>query len=131
MVRPNWPRPCGKRSEHKPPQRTGPVATIVEIPIPAGIGKDKVAEGFAAAVSTFQWVPGLLREYFITTPQGKFGGIYLWKDETSAKAWFTEAWRDRVKRAYGQAATVDWFDTPILLAGREGNDLRAKEAHQP
>ena len=107
------------------------VATIVEIPIPAGIGKEKVVEGFAASVSTFQRVPGLLRKYFITTPQGKFGGIYLWKDETSAKAWFTEAWSDRVKREYAQAATVEWFDTPILLAGGEGNGIRAKESNQP
>ncbi|NBS97495.1 MAG: hypothetical protein EBT08_15340, partial [Betaproteobacteria bacterium] len=74
----------------------------------------------------FQRVPGLLRKYFITTPDGKFGGVYLWKDEASAKAWFTDAWNDRIRREYGQAATVEWFDTPILLVGREGNDIRAE-----
>jgi hypothetical protein len=119
--------PDGARSDPD----SAAVATIVEIPIPPGIGKDKVVEGLAASVSTFQRVPGLLRKYFITTPQGKFGGIYLWKDEASAKAWFTDAWSDRVRREYGQAATVEWFDTPILLVGKQGNGVRAEGAKQP
>ena len=114
--------PDGARSDPD----SAAVATIVEIPIPAGIGKNKVVEGFAASVSTFQQVPGLMRKYFITTPDGKFGGVYLWKDEASAKAWFTDAWSNRIRREYGQTATVEWFDTPILLVGREGNDIRAE-----
>ena len=62
------------------------VATMVEIPTPAGVSKELIAQGFAAAVPGFQKVPGLLRKYFITTADGKFGGIYIWKDEASANA---------------------------------------------
>ena len=105
------------------------VATVVEIPIPAGIPKERIAEGFAATLTSFQKVPGLLRKYFITTSDGKFGGIYHWKDEASARAWFTDAWGERVRREYGQPATVEWFDTPILLKGKEANGpwIRIKE----
>ena len=95
------------------------VATMVEIPIPAGVGKERIAQGYAAAVPSFQKVPGLLRKYFITTDDGKFGGIYIWKDEASANAWFTPAWRDRVLKEYGQPASLEWFDTPILLPGQD------------
>jgi hypothetical protein len=95
------------------------VATIVEIPIPTGVSTEQIAQGYAAAVPGFQKVPGLLRKYFITTADGKFGGIYLWKDEASANAWFTPVWRDRVLREYGQPASLEWFDTPILLPGQE------------
>lgn len=102
------------------------VATIVEIPIPAGIGKERIAQIFAAAVPDFQKVPGLLRKYFITTAEGTFGGIYLWKDEASANAWFTDSWRDRILKHYGQPASVEWFDTPILLPGPEGNGTWVK-----
>ena len=97
------------------------VASIVEIPVPAGVGKERIAQGFAASAPSFQKVPGLLRKYFITTADGKLGGIYLWKDEASAKAWFTPAWHERVLKEYGQPAKVEWFDTPILLPGPDAN----------
>lgn len=95
------------------------VATIVEIPIPAGVPKERIAQGFAASAAGFQKVLGLLRKYFITTADGKFGGIYLWNDEASANAWFTPAWRDRIVKEYGQRASLEWFDTPILLPGQD------------
>ena len=102
------------------------VATMVEIPIPAGVGKERIAQGYAAAVPSFQKVPGLLRKYFITTDDGKFGGIYIWKDEASANAWFTPAWRDRVLKEYGQPASLEWFDTPILLPGQDAGGAWVK-----
>ena len=102
------------------------VATMVEIPTPAGVSKELIAQGFAAAVPGFQKVPGLLRKYFITTADGKFGGIYIWKDEASANAWFTPAWRDRVLKEYGQPASLEWFDTPILLPGQDAGGAWVK-----
>jgi len=59
------------------------------------------------------------RKYFITSTDGKFGGIYIWRDEASAQSWFTPAWRDRVQKEYGQPASLEWFDTPILLPGQD------------
>jgi hypothetical protein len=102
------------------------VATVVEISIPAGVSKERIAQGYAAAVPGFQRVPGLLRKYFITTADGKFGGIYIWKDEASANAWFTPAWRDRVLKEYGQPASLEWFDTPILLPGQDAGGTWVK-----
>ena len=100
------------------------VAIIVEIPIPAGVGKERIAQGFAASVPSFQKIPGLLRKYFITSADGKFGGIYIWRDEASAQSWFTPAWRDRIQKEYGQPASMEWFDTPILLPGQDaGSNL--------
>lgn len=115
-----------------PSSSDGPaVATVVEIPLPAGVGRDRIVEGFAAAAPTFRSVPGLLRKYFITTPQGRFGGVYLWQDEASARAWFTQAWHERVQSQYGQPASVEWFDTPILLPGMEGNGTWVKGVDRP
>lgn len=102
------------------------VATIVEIPIPAGAGKERIAQGFNASGPSFQNIPGLLRKYFITSADGKFGGIYLWKDEASANAWFTPAWRDTILKQYGQPASLEWFDTPILLPGQDAGGAWVK-----
>ena len=104
------------------------VATIVEIPIPSGVSKDRLTRGFIAAAPDFQKVPGLLRKYYITTGEGRFGGIYLWKDQASAHAWFTPAWQDRMRKEYGHPARVEWFDTPILLPGQDASSSWVKGA---
>ena len=104
------------------------VATIVEIPAQAGIGRERIAQGMAASAPTFRQVPGLLRKYVVTTADGTSGVIDLWKDEASANAWFTPAWRDRFLKEHGRPARLEWFDTPILLPGSEGNGSWVKGA---
>jgi heme-degrading monooxygenase HmoA len=91
------------------------VGTLVEIPVPVGVTREQLIEGFEQAVPTDRRVPGLLRKQFTLSDRGTFGGVYLWKDEASARAWFDEAWRARTRRTYGQEARIEWFDTPILL----------------
>jgi hypothetical protein len=104
------------------------VATLVEIPIPAGVGRDRLYAEFKAAVPTYQQVPGLMRKHFTVSELGTFGGLYLWKDEASAKAWFTQAWRDRVVKTYGTAAKIEWFDTPILMPTQRADNAAAPGA---
>ena len=94
------------------------VATLVEIPIPAGLPRARLEAEFAGAVPVYRKVPGLLRKHFIVSDAGTFGGVYLWADEASAKTWFNAAWHQRVSQTYGQEARIEWFDTPILLPTR-------------
>jgi heme-degrading monooxygenase HmoA len=94
------------------------VATLVEIALPAGVGNERLWAEFKAAVPTYQKLPGLLRKHFIVSGEGaerRFGGVYLWRDEASAQAWFSAAWQERVRSTYGAPASVEWFDTPVLL----------------
>jgi heme-degrading monooxygenase HmoA len=80
------------------------VATLVQIALPAGVSQERLLAGFKASVPTFQQVPGLLRKYFITSGEGaqrQFGGVYLWRDEASAQAYFNSAWHERVRSSYG------------------------------
>lgn len=91
------------------------VATLVQIPTPAGITDDQLRAGFAGAEAEYRAVPGLLRKHFIITDDGAFGGVYLWADRRCADAWFDEAWGARVVERYGRTAVVETFDAPILL----------------
>jgi heme-degrading monooxygenase HmoA len=94
------------------------VATVVQIPLPAAISQERLLAEFKAAVPTYQAVPGLLRKHFITGGEGaarSFGGVYLWRDEASAKAFFSSTWQARVQSTYGAPAQIEWFDVPILL----------------
>jgi heme-degrading monooxygenase HmoA len=104
------------------------VATLVEIAIPAGISRERLAAEFKAAVPVYQAVPGLLRKHFTVSDAGTFGGVYVWKDEAHAKAWFNQAWHDRVRKTYGQDAKIEWFDTPILLPTQNSDNTLSPTA---
>jgi heme-degrading monooxygenase HmoA len=103
---------------------SGNVATLVLIRTPAGVSRERLIAEFRAAIPAHRAIPGLMRKHFLIGDVGAaFGGLYLWRDEASAKAWFNEAWHERVRKTYGQAATVDWFDTPIMLPTRDATNL--------
>ena len=94
------------------------VATLVTIPIPAGVSRERVIGEFRAAIPLYQKVAGLKRMYFILTDDGRFGDIYLSESQASADAWFSAAWHERVKKSYGVDAAIEGFDTPILLPSK-------------
>ncbi len=104
------------------------VGTLVEIAIPPGVTRERLAAEFNVAAPTYQQIPGLLRKHFTVSPNGLFGGVYLWKDEASARAWFNQAWHARVLKTYGQDAKIEWFDTPILLPSQDPANLSAARA---
>ena len=91
------------------------MATIVTIPTPPGITRERLVTEFQAALPTYRRVEGLLRKYFIVTGDGRFGGVYLWRTRADADRWFDTAWHERVRRTYGSDAALEWFDVPILL----------------
>lgn len=100
------------------------VSTLVTIALPAGIARDRLVQEFQAALPTYRAVPGLLRKYFIISEDGRFGGIYLWKDRAAADRWFSAAWKERVRATYGTDATLEWFDTAILTPSKlDANQL--------
>ncbi len=91
------------------------VATVVLVSTPKGITKSQLVQEFRASIPTYRKIPGLLRKYFVTADGDKFGGIYIWKDESSAQQWLNDSWHERIVKTYGVPASIEWFDTPILL----------------
>jgi hypothetical protein len=93
------------------------VATIVIAKIPPGVPRAKLDEGFAAAVPTYQKIPGLIRKFF-TVNEDSYGGMYLWADRASAEAWFTPEFVARVKARSGVEPQIIYFESPIQLDNR-------------
>jgi len=94
------------------------LATLVTIPTPPGVTRERLVAEFRAALPVYEKIAGLKRKYFIITGDGRFGGIYQWANQAAADAWFNPGWHERVKKTYGASAAIEWFDTPILLPSK-------------
>ncbi len=95
------------------------VVTVLQLPWPAGATRERLTAGLQAAVPEYRAVPGLMRKHFILSDEAHtFGGVYLWKDEASARAWFTPERLAKTQSRYGADPAMQWYDTPILLPHR-------------
>lgn len=96
------------------PPASSQVAVHVAVTTPAGASCALVTAGMVKSAPTYSKVPGLIRKYFTIGPVD-FGGIYLFKDRTSAQAWFSEAWRAKATATYGSQPVVTYFDVPLVI----------------
>lgn len=103
------------------------VVTVISIPVPAGVTREQLIEEFRAALPQYRAIPGLMRKHFVIGPDATFGGVYLWKDAGSARAWFGPAWVERVRTTYRAEPRIDWYDTPILLPSADPDNLVGAE----
>jgi heme-degrading monooxygenase HmoA len=101
------------------------VATLVELPLPAGVPRERIAAEFEAARPHYQRIPGLMQKFFVLGPGNTFGGIYFWQDEAAARAWLSAEWAERARQRYGSAPRVEWFDTPLAVQGRRADTVAA------
>ena len=93
-----------------------PIAVLVEIERPDGLTDAALTSAFRDAVPTYESVSGLQRKYFVHS-NTQFGGIYLWDDQDSADAFFSDAWDSRIQATYGQSAVLTQFDVPSETPG--------------
>ena len=94
------------------------VATLIEV------GRPMSTDGadLMSAAATWQGAQGLLRTCVVRTPQGGVGAIALWRDEASARAWLNTEGGERIAREYGEPTRITWFETPILMPGKDARD---------
>lgn len=109
------------------------VVAVVTVPTPDGMTREGMQRGFEAEMRIERGAPGLLRRYAIIASDNRFGGVYLWRDEASAKRWFDAAWQRKMREIHGVAPRIEWFDAPILMpselpANREAEHAMAGEA---
>lgn len=92
------------------------VAVIVQVPKPWYAPRFVVQGRMRDTIPQYRALPGLaFKAYAFAQAEGHFGGIYLWKDLSSARAWFTPAWFARVERERGVAADVRYFQVVAAI----------------
>ena len=79
-------------------------------PLPWFRPRGLVERRMVARAPEYLGLPGLARKYFVLASEARVGGLYLWRDEASARAYFDDAWRARVVERYGRAPEITRFD---------------------
>lgn len=92
------------------------VAAIVKVPKPWYAPRFVVTRKMRDTVAQYRALPGLAyKAYSFAQADDHYGGLYLWKDLTSARAWFSPEWFARVKKERGAAAEVRFFEVVAAL----------------
>jgi heme-degrading monooxygenase HmoA len=89
---------------------------IVRIAVPRFAPRWLVRRKMRATTGLYSSIPGLSFKLFtFERTSGDFGGIYTWRDREAARAWFDEAWFERVRRERGSEPFVRLFDAPVSI----------------
>ena len=92
------------------------VAAIVKVPKPWYAPRFVVTRKMRETMAQYRALPGLAyKAYSFAQADDHYGGIYLWKDLTSARAWFSPEWFARVKKERGAAGEVRFFEVVAAL----------------
>ena len=92
---------------------------IVQIPMikrPRDAAVDSARK--SAPTYTALGAKGLLKKYYLNGEAG--GGVYLWKSEAAARAWYTPEWETRMAAAFGAKPTVTYYDNHVVVDNEAG-----------
>jgi heme-degrading monooxygenase HmoA len=97
------------------------VAAIVKVPTPWYAPRFVVVRKMRDTIPQYQALPGLAYKAFsFAQADGDYGGIYLWKDLASARAWFDPAWFERVQKERGNPGEVRFFEVLAAIDNTPG-----------
>lgn len=97
------------------------ITEYVLFDLPDGITRDEVVQGMQEVAPRWAAEPALIRKTFVYDPAaGQAGAFYLWRDLASAQRAHDEAWRARIRAAYGSEPLIRVFETPLVVDGCDG-----------
>src|SRR3569833_4251563 len=65
---------------------------VVRIPAPWYAPRFLIARRFREAVPVYEALPDLIAKVFTISDDGRFGGIYLWRDRGVVSVFFSVVW---------------------------------------
>jgi hypothetical protein len=81
-----------------------------------GPDRERAAKVAAEARAGFEGMPGLRTKAFLyDEAAGRATNFYLWQSEDAARAFFTDALRDRVIELYGAQPTINFVEVLELV----------------
>lgn len=92
------------------------ITVITRFQLPAGLTAAQIHAGFAEVAPRFRNVPGLVRKQFLCSKDCRTaGGVYLWNDESAARAFMAERVAPMIRQKFQVEPTIEFFDTPVIV----------------
>jgi hypothetical protein len=88
---------------------------FVSLPLPFFHPRGIVESRIVDRVPEYQSIPALDRKYFVLMEPARVGGIYLWRDEASARAYYDDKWHEGVTKKYGADAELRFFKVQAVI----------------
>ncbi|MBB4381099.1 monooxygenase [Bradyrhizobium sp. SBR1B] len=93
---------------------------VVQLPISKRSREAAIASAQkTAATYTSLASQGLIRKYYINGDEGA-GGVYLWRSEAAARAWYTPEWERRMTETHGVKPKVTYYESLFVVDNETG-----------
>jgi hypothetical protein len=103
------------------------ITEYVLFDLPPGISRDEVVRGMREVAPRWRAEPDLIRKTFVYDPvANQSGACYLWKNRAAAQRAHDEAWRGRIREAYGSDPVIRYFDTPLVVDNALGQTIESQ-----
>jgi hypothetical protein len=101
------------------------ITAIVQFTLPQPISREKGGEIFSGTAPKYREIPGLLRKYYLLSPDGRTaGGVYLWQSRKEAEALYNEDWRKFIREKYNTEPVVTYFESPVIVDNLTGEIIK-------
>lgn len=92
------------------------ITVVSRFQLPAGVSAEQIQTAFTEAAPTFRDVPGLVRKQFLRSKDCRTaGGVYLWNDETAARAFMNERVAPMIRQRFQVEPVIEYFDSPVIV----------------
>jgi hypothetical protein len=92
------------------------ITALVQFKLPQPVTREKAQEIFLGTAPKYRDTPGLLRKYYVLSPDGgTAGGVYLWKSRKDAAGLYTKEWENSVCERYGAPPSITYFECPVVV----------------
>lgn len=92
------------------------ITVVARFPLPAGLTAEQIRAAFDEVAPRFRNVPGLVRKQFLRSKDCRTaGGVYLWNDESAARAFMHERVAPMIREKYHVDPTIEFYDSPVIV----------------
>ena len=97
------------------------VTAIVRFTLPEGKTQEDMAAAYERSAPLYRDVPGLVRKYYLLSEDARTGGgVYLFESRAHAERLYDEAWRAGLRERLGVEASIEYFDSPVIVDNEAG-----------
>lgn len=92
------------------------ITALVQFRLPQPITRERAREVFSSSAPKYRAVQGLIRKYYVLSPDGgTAGGMYLWHSREDAENFYTDEWKESIRQKYGTQPSVTYFESPVVV----------------